>query len=269
MRISTTEQFEAWLDENGFLEDATVESLRPMPPSRSGETAAEPVCLTLSLQVEGSLWAGEYRTIRRLELAARGVEEYVLEGEFFPENCSQGGELITAASAPIAFEIDVPGRLRLACCFLDVDTTEHQEVVPPWLSNEFSATVRGQTLPTPQDWVEICSAHGLDVAWRNYGGPGVRPSEVPAEYDGWFLQFRNRISTTLNGLFVRYVERAPDGFTITFENHELEEARLWRAVALFLGGFPHCTVNCGNMRRTGPEWIAAVLDDLRSSTDGS
>jgi hypothetical protein len=270
MDISTREQFEVWLGENWALEDATVESLTPLPRSGPGQATAEPVCLTISLQVGGSYRAGEHRTIRRLELTARGVVEYRLdpEGGFSPDHCCDGVEQITAA-APVAFEMDVPGRLRLACHSLEVKVTEHDEVVPPWLSTrELSATVRDRDPPTPREWVEVCSARGLDVVWRYYGGPPVPAAEVPPEYTGWFLQFRDRVGATLEGLFVRHFAPEPNGFVISFENHELDEPRLWRAVALFLVHLPGCTIECGNVQMPGSAWLA-VLDDPSASTTGA
>ena len=151
------------------------------------------VSLQLSLQVGGSITAGETRWIGEIEIIAEDITDYSIDlpKEFIPGNCCEGIELIHVSQG-IGFTLDVPETLRIECRTLQINQQEdREEIVEPWLSNtEFFVTVQSSQLPTPEDWIVWFQSHGFNVVWRYYYGDRKIPSQVSAnDYSGWFLQY--------------------------------------------------------------------------------
>ena len=124
------------------------------------------VRLRFSLQIGGSITAGETRWIREIEITAEDIIDYSIDlpEEFIPGNCCEGIELIHVSQG-IGFILDIPQTLRIACKTLQIRQQEdREEIVEPWFSNtEFFVTVQSSQLPTPEDWIVWFQSHGFDV----------------------------------------------------------------------------------------------------------
>jgi hypothetical protein len=259
--IDARQAFVAWLGENRWLEDAVVESLAPLPGRPASGLAPAVVELRMRIQIGGSRVAGAERLVRALRVTARRVREYSLEGDLTPGHVSQGAEALEG-ELPVAFELDVPGILRLVCEALHVAHTERVETVPAWLSRrEFTCEARGPH-PTPSAWRERFRAQGEDVVWRRYGGPGVEDAAVPGDYGGWFLQSPDRIPSQPGGVFLRSVAGTPLGCRLTLESWDDDARALWIVAGRVVATLQGVTVRCGNVLMSGPEWERR-LDELR------
>ncbi|MEV6645589.1 hypothetical protein [Amycolatopsis sp. NPDC051371] len=114
-------------------------------------------------------------------------------------------------------------------------------------------TERRPVLPAPSanactfDLAEIPTL-GPDVVWRTYGGD----AGTPADPDGWFLQRRDRLTTSRTGVFC-----ATGANRVTFERHDADD-ELWRAVQLL--GEHASQVRSGNCVFRPADWVAWVTD---------
>ncbi|MEA5362187.1 hypothetical protein VA596_21810 [Amycolatopsis sp., V23-08] len=95
--------------------------------------------------------------------------------------------------------------------------TERRPVPPAPSAN--ACTLR---LTAPLDPVRWQEALGPTVTWRIYGGE----ANTPADPDGWFLQRRDRLATSLTGVFCR-----TSGDRVTLDRHDADDD-LWQAVRL-------------------------------------
>lgn len=154
--IKNQTQFESWLDCNFWLEDVIINILEYLPKTFDDSKIPTQVSLQLSLQVGGSITAGETRWIREIEIIAEDITDYSIDlpKEFIPGNCCEGIELIPVSQG-IGFTLDVPGTLRIVCKTLQISQQEdREEIVESWLSDtEFFVTVQSSQLPTPEDWI--------------------------------------------------------------------------------------------------------------------
>ncbi|HEX5137869.1 MAG TPA: hypothetical protein VFY93_12905 [Planctomycetota bacterium] len=258
LAIGTREAFIAWLEENGWLEDVVVESLVPRPGGRPPDA----VDIRMWKQVGGSYVAGETRRVRAFRVTARRVSVYSLEGDLTPDHASQGAEIIEC-DQPVAFELDVPGRLHLCCEALYVAHTERTETVPGWLSRREFWCDASAPPPTPSEWREHFRAEGKDVVWRSYGGPGVEDAAVPDDYGGWFLQSPAKIPSDPGGVFFRSAVRTPAGCHLTLQSWYEDARALWLIAAKLVAKLPGVTVHCGNVRMPGAEW-QQHMEELRN-----
>jgi hypothetical protein len=260
MRIETQAEFEAWLEANFWLEDVLINALEPHPKTVS-ENCEPPsyVQLVCALQVEGSLRAGEARSIRDIEITAQGVRSYFIDWEdgFVAGNCCQGIELIEGEPG-LVFTLDVPGTLQVACASLEIlQHPDREEIVQPWYSStHFSAYAVLQRLPTPEDWLSHFHKQGWDVVWRyHYSGEQVL-ERVPVDYTGWFLQLRSRLDENPQGLFFKHCQLEGDQFSLNLYNYDPALQGLWVEAGKYVAAFPKVTIWCGNTIMNQTQWIA-------------
>ncbi|WP_370970527.1 hypothetical protein [Amycolatopsis sp. cg9] len=84
-----------------------------------------------------------------------------------------------------------------------------------------------------------------DVVWRTYGGEAGTPTDP----GGWFLQRRDRLASSLTGVFCRAT--AP----VAFERHDADD-ELWRSVQLL--GRHASRVSSGNCVFEPADWVTWV-----------
>jgi len=259
-----------WLTSHAWLRDAYVDELVPLP-SGTESNPPQHIRIAIRQQIAGSLVAGERRRMRQLILTATAVSVFTLaEDGFVAGNCCQGAEVHDDSDAPLSFGIDVPLDLRLDCAHMDVSEREWDEDVPAWFSDrEFSAIVLDSRLPSPTEWVRIFRDKGRLVAWRYWGGPEVDTATVPADYEGWYLQYTDRLQVTNGGLFFFTAKQQHNGFCVSLQVNDADERSLWRACATHVGTFPNAKIHCGNVVLTGTEWLSHVGAMTQPITSGA
>jgi hypothetical protein len=260
MRIETRAEFEAWLEANFWLEDVLINALEPYPKIVSG-SCKPPSCVQLvcTLQVGGSIRAGETRWIRDIKITAQGVRSYFIDGEdgFVEGNCCQGIELIEGEPG-LKFTLDVPGILQVACASLEIlQHSDREEIVPSWYSStEFFAYAVLQKLPTPEDWLYHFHKQGWDVVWRYYYSDEQALERVPIDYTGWFLQLQSRLDENPQGLFFKHCQLEGDQFSLSLYNYDPALQGLWVEAGKYIAAFPEVSIACGNTVMNQTEWIA-------------
>lgn len=250
--VRSNGELEQWLQANTWFEDASCEGIS------FGQTGkAEFTCrIELGLQVAGSLRAGEERVIRGYVLTATGLGAIPADaGEVLePGHCCDGIEIIPS-NRGVAFRIDLPGRLDLACEALVIETkAERRESTPPWTSErEFGAEIPGEELPSPASWVERFKQEGVTVTWRYLGSDAQEPSD-PTALEGWFLQEPGQIASTKGGLFFFGCRVRGGALAVQWQRGEVSDG-LWGAAKRALGRFERARVWCGNCQFSALEWL--------------
>lgn len=238
--------FERWLSSNNAFQDGYVSMISPLP----GATSQLATTLEFSHQVEGSLVAGNIRRMRRSTLRCMGLRRFEFEwGEFASGYCLEGVETLDDSTAPIAFAVNVPGRLVVVASRAEVvEQSDLVEVVPAWESEYEAFLTLTNDLPAPTDIVDRCAARtGVRLAWRILGGAGRSPAEVPLAYDGWFLQRADRIACTEGGIMMR-IGRSTEGFHTVFLDtmSSAFDPVLWASVLATFASLGVARSSCGN-----------------------
>ncbi|MCI0572263.1 MAG: hypothetical protein L0Y66_16025 [Myxococcaceae bacterium] len=246
--MRSAEEFDAWLSEHSYFDDAMVRTFEPAP-AEPGAATPERVTIEFAYQVSGGLRAGDLRRLRRIRLHCDGVTRFELHppGSVSANHWSEGVELLESEGR-IRFAIDVPGRLLLECGSAEAEELpDQEEVITPWESDrEVFLTIRGAA-PSP----ETISARCLErtevaLVWRIYGGEARPQSSVPKDhYDGWFLQMPDRVAHTEGGVTLR-VTPGPHSTRLVLTNWDQENKRLWAAVLATVSTLDVLEAHCGN-----------------------
>ena len=244
--IDSVTLLDEWIHQNHFLHDASVSRLDPLP----GRGDATDVRVTLQFQFAGSYAAGEPRTMRTIELVAHDLTEYDLDGTYHPEHPAEGANSYDAERG-IGFEIDIPGILRIAAERFEVKSVvDVDELVPEWLSNrDFTVVLPNEKLPSPKMWLELLNCSGRKVAWRYYAGDERTPDKVPeSEYEGWFVQYIDRLESHTGGLLFDICRRHKHGHVLTVAKNDPECDDLWRQAGDYLSTICCDTISSGNAK---------------------
>ena len=255
-------QFDSWLEENFWLDDAFIDELYPVPSIEGGPAPAE-ARLSFRMQIAGGYAAGDLRRVRCLRLRANNVSEYSISeaAGFAPGHCCEGAEAIDV-QGKIGVTFDAPAKVRLVCETIDVEQNETEEVVEPYYSDrDFYAVASEGTLPSPSEWLRWYESHGLAVVWRYYASEEVPSEKVPQQnYSGWFLQLRDLLNEDPQGLFFFSGRQNAQGFVLQISNYSSSQTwaagrpNLWKFAADYIASLPAVTLRCGNATLTPDEW---------------
>jgi hypothetical protein len=261
MQIKTQAEFETWLDANFGLQDVLINVLEPAPEKvLKNCVPLSSVKLVCALQVGGSYRAGETRWMRDIEITAQDVSSYFIDWEegFVAGNCCQGIELVEVEQG-LAFTLDVPGTLQVACASLEIlQHPDREEIVQAWFSpDNFSADGVLGKLPTPQDWLNHVHTQGWDdVVWRYHYSDEQASERVPADYTGWFLQLRSRLTENPQGLFFNHCRSEGERFSLSLHNYDSALQGLWIEAGKYIATFSEGSIHCGNTVMNQTEWLA-------------
>ena len=261
MKINNKAEFGVWLDSNFWLEDAIINTLKPHPRLTTENDNKYPnqVKLIFTLQVEGSLQAGEKRWVRDIEIIARDLQNYSIsfENGFIEGYCCQGIELIEVKEG-IGFTLNVPGILKVICNQIEVSqSSDREEIVKPWFNpNEFFAYAILGRLPTPEDWLNQLREKNLDVVWRYYYSEEIASARIPKDYTGWFIQLRSRLDENPQGLFFQHCQLTGEKLSLHLRNCDNVSHRLWIEAGKYVATFPEVTISCGNTTMSKTKWLA-------------
>ena len=75
------------------------------------------------------------------------------------------------------------------------------------------------------------------------------------DYEGWFLQKLDRISSTQYGVFFFGAVQDGENFHVSLRRWAQVDEDIWLACARFVGSFPKVEIHCGNVTLSGPEWL--------------
>jgi hypothetical protein len=259
-KLHSRQEFESWLCENGSLHDCRILRLDPPPGSDEVPPPARAI-IVLAYQIEGNYRANSRSVSKVFRLVLDGPRQYSLPsgGLHRADHCSEGIEILGEGTGPIAFEIDVPALLTVVCPNVIIEQLPDLiETVKPWLSErEIFLTARTTPMPTPNRWVELFEKQGQQVAWHIYGEKPKERGNIPADYQGWFLQFPAVLDQQHQGISFIHCRPTDAGFSVHIENHGASPS-LWLAAKRILGEFTDAEIHCGNCEFTAEEWRRAL-----------
>lgn len=196
------------------------------------------VSLRLEAYVEYRLVPGEVSVVEVFELSADPAE---LEAAEPPEPDHALEEPWSWESdGRMTVEFFAPLRIRVTAAAFELKSLglEPRPVRPSPYANActFESAVA----------LDLAPRLGPDVVWRTYGGE----AGTPADPEGWFLQRRDRLTSTLTGVFCRMAANP-----VAFERHDADDD-LWRAVRLL--GRNAGRVRSGNCAFAPEDWVTWV-----------
>ena len=97
------------------------------------------------------------------------------------------------------------------------------------------------------------------MAWRVAEGIAEAAEQVPAAYEGWFLQQPERVPATKGGVFFSQCRAYGDEFRLGIGNED-HDSQSWLALAQIVGSFPDVVIRAGNCRLTGEQWLQYLKD---------
>jgi hypothetical protein len=252
LRIVTFSDLEAWLEDNHWLEEATLETVDPLP-SRERCTS---VSLDLAMQIAGGYDAGELRVVGYYRIRCREIVECsVPDIGVHRGSIIDGIQTIDSPHGAFALAIAEPISIRIVCREVIIEQEEIEDVVPEWFSpSDFHARVRDARLPSPRDWIAWFRSQGADVCWRYLHGEEKDATQVPIDYIGWFLQYRSLISRSPGGLFIRDCRETRDGFNLSVEVTDAAAHPLLVAAGRYLLLNPSLSVRSGNVTLDRDRW---------------
>lgn len=192
------------------------------------------VSLRLEAYAEYRRMPGEVSVVEVFELSA-DPGELVMAGAPVAEHCIEEPSSREDDGTWTA-EFFAPLRICVTAAAFELTLlrTERRVVLPEPSAN--ACTFELTEIPTL----------GPHVVWRTLGGD----AGTPADPDGWFLQRRDRLTTSSTGVFCR-----ASANQVTFERHDSDDD-LWQAVRLL--GRHASRVWSGNCVFRPADWVGWV-----------
>ena len=257
LRIESREELAAWLASHNGFPDNFVLRMEPRPQV-DAKPLLDRVTIEIATQIDGGFEAGERRTLRLFVLRAEGVETFWIENprRYDSSFCNDEGIRQLDVERP-GLQFEVPARVQLVCRAMTIhELPDRTEIIQPWINDaELSAHIQGYELPSPADWVELFAQENLTVVWRRFKEGPQTADSVPADYTGWYLQEPERFARDGGeGIFFFGAIARPGSFVVHVQNHDPQNADLWRALQRILLHYPRIEIRTGNCRLDAEKW---------------
>lgn len=130
-----------------------------------------------------------------------------------------------------------------------------KSVFKPWV-NEGRIFVQAPMAEIPKSdfWQSEFKKLGYDIVFRFYAGESKPLQQLGSKYSGFFIQLENRVSTSVNGIFIFSCSIKNGEVSTSFQQNDPELDSLWKALAYILACIPNVTISSGNCKFTGAEW---------------
>jgi hypothetical protein len=116
-------------------------------------------------------------------------------------------------------------------------------------------------IPRAAFWKKKLSEYGHEILFRYYTGDERQPEQVPyPDYQGYYIQLADRINSTQEGIFLKYLNIKNGKLTLSFENKDRELKNVWDDLTIILADFPNAKINSGNCEFTGAQWKQYLID---------
>jgi hypothetical protein len=242
-----------WLDSNYWFEDGFLLDYTFDQKNNS-------ISMLLCYQIDGTYEANTQVTLKVFSVKCEGVIYHTRleEDEWSAEHCMEG--LGVKESNFVSFSFDCPKPIAIECRKVIVNEEPNKiEIVKPWLSGtELFISVQGANLPSPSDWLAWFKKFGHDLGWRHHGGDLIAIAKVPQRsYDGWFLQEKNQIPETMQGLFFKHCRQSGNTFRVSFQCKNLDDA-VWDSLKEILLRFKDIEICSGNCKFNNEQWAIKV-----------
>lgn len=252
--IHTFEELDSWLSDNFYFEDGHVLAIQE-----------DPLEITVGYNVKGNFKANSERHILSFKITPSNIIEWntnkleIYVGDDNYIECIEPGEVENG----VCLEFSAFQWFRLVAESIVI---EEQELIKttfePWVSDsEMYLTCDLSEIPRTEFWKEELVKYGHDILFRYYAGDERQATQVPyPDYQGYYIQLANRISTTQEGIFLKHLKIENDQLSLSFENKDEALNHVWEDLTRVMADFPNVKISSGNCEFTGGEWRQYLSD---------
>ncbi len=249
MKIHTITELNKWLEDNYFFEDGYVLKIE-----------ANPLRIEVGYNIGGNYEANSERTIQTFTLQPNKIKEWTCpdNGDFIPSdgNCIEG--IASIDSFPdIGLVFSTPLTFRLVTDSITVTKNEIiKATFKPWVSDsEIFVTSSLTNIPKPEYWRDKLKERGHDIVFRYFGSEEKTSDKLPyPDYSGYYIQTKNRIDKTNEGIFVEHLTKKEKSISLHFQNKDKELNSIWTDLTIILSELTDAIISSGNCKFNGLEW---------------
>lgn len=259
--LHTFEDLDKWLSDNYYFEDGHILTINE-----------NPLEIIVGYDVNASYKANSERHILPFKLIPFNIIEWTFDKGIAHTGDDNYIEYIEAIKTEkgICLEFSTPVLFRLTA---ESMTIEEQELIKttfkPWISEtEIFLIADLNEVPKPGYWKERLKEYGHDIVFRYYAGDERQPEQVPyPDYQGYYIQFPDRISSTQEGIFLKHLKVISGKLNLSFENKDEALHIVWRDMTKILADLPNVKINSGNCEFTGDKWKQYLEDQLLPASE--
>jgi len=259
--IHTFNDLDKWLSDNFYFEDGHVLAIKE-----------NPLEIIVGYNVKANYKANSERHILPFKIIPSKIYEWTFDIDVTNVGDANYIEYIEAREVEngICLEFATPATFRLVTNSLDIEEKELiKTTFKPWTSEkEVYLTADLSEVPRPLFWKEKLSKYGHDILFRYYSGEERQPEQVPyPDYQGYYIQLADRISSTQEGIFLKHIKAENGKFSLNFENKDDELKDVWNDLTAILADFPNAQIKSGNCEFIGKKWKQYLADKLLPNTE--
>jgi hypothetical protein len=259
--IHTFKELDEWLSDNFYFQDGHVLAVKE-----------NPIQISVGYNVKANYKANSERHILSFKLIPSKIIEWTFDKEYINTGDDNYIEDIAAIKLEkgIGLEFYTPTQFRLVTDKLII---EEQELIKTtfkaWTSEtEIYLTAELSEIPRPEFWKEELGKYGHDILFRYYAGDIRQPEQVPyPNYQGYYLQLADRINSTQEGVFLKYLKVENGKLGLSFQNKDKEIKNVWDDLTLILADLPKANLKSGNCEFTGTKWKQYLIDKILPLTE--
>ncbi len=195
--VKTYEELDKWLSDNYYFEDGHILSID-----------RNPLSIRVGYNISGNYRANSEREILVYRITPFGIMEWAYDEQCFTPSENDYIEDITPieAGVGVGLKFTAPKILHLRAKEICIEKEKNiKTIFKPWISQKnlfVQSTLK--KIPRPDFWRQKLKEFGHDILFRFYCGNQKLPEELPyPDYSGYFIQLRDKISHTKEGIFIR------------------------------------------------------------------
>ncbi|MDE5491038.1 metallophosphoesterase [Elizabethkingia meningoseptica] len=250
--IQNYSELNNWLLENYDFEESMVL-----------EVNENPIEITIGQIISGNHEANTEMQITRFKIIPSEVFEFTFDKQTMFPGEKYGLEEIIPLEPEFgiglqfnSYKINGYKSFKLLASEIKIEKLETLKTVfKPWVSNdEMYITSTLQEIPKPAFWIEKLAQNGFRTGFRYYAGQEKPVDKVPyPDYQGYFIQLKEKIDTTEKGLFFKHVSIDNGNLNITIYNSQIPE-NMWHCMTKILSDFQGVIIYSGNCKFSGEGW---------------
>lgn len=259
--VNTFEDLDKWLSDNFYFEEGHILAVKE-----------NPLEIIVGYDVHVNYKANSERHILTFKIIPSKIYEWTFDKDVInvgPENYIDCIEAIEVENG-ICLDFSTPATFRLVANSLEIEELELLKTTfKPWVSEtQLFLTTDLTVIPKPEFWKEELRKYGHEILFRYYEGVERQPGQVPyPDYQGYYIQLANRISSTQEGIFLKHLNFENGKLSLSFENKDEEIKKVWDDLTLILADFPNAKINSGNCEFTGTKWKKYLANKLLPTTE--
>jgi hypothetical protein len=259
--LKTYQELDKWLSDNFYFEDGHILSI-----------SENPFEIIVGYDVAGNYEANSERQILPFKLIPSKIIEWTFDNKLSEPseyNYIEGLDAVEVENG-ICLQFSTPTTFKLVTDILNID--EQDLIITtfrPWTSEtEIFITADLNEIPRPEFWQQKLNSIGHKVSFRYYCSEAISSEKVPyPNYEGYYIQIQDKITSTKEGIFLKYLKTDKGKLNLGFENKDEDLAYIWDDFTSILSDLPNAKINSGNCTFTGTDWKKYLADRILPSTE--